>query len=145
MLGILGHSAFSDHLFSDFGETVDTRIKVLVTRMQFDLVKDRVVRFAAFWYTRSNSLTRLAFYIEPHLAPPATKRLLLARIALAQRRMAMLCTGLTGYHDKLFCTVTIIVDINDKLQTCALQFAQAEVNHLDLRLFLRCQYNTSLS
>src|SRR5260370_12934691 len=83
-------------LFSDFGETVDTRInklvklviartrkfgndssfvsrlepvpgirrdRVLVSRTQFDLVKDRVVRFAAFWYARLNSPTRLAFYI----------------------------------------------------------------------------------
>src|SRR6266849_4568100 len=165
-------------LFSDFGETIDTRIneliklviararkfgddssfvsrlepvpgvrrdRVLVSRMQFDLVKDCVVWFAAFRYTRLDSLTRLAFYVEPDLAPTAAKRLLLARIGLAERRMAMLCAGLTGYHDKLFSAVSIIVDINDELQTCALQFAQAKVNHLDLHLFLRCQHNTSLS
>src|SRR3989441_10252449 len=165
-------------LFSDFGETVDTRIyelvklviartrkfgndssfvsclepmpgvrwdRVLVSRVQFDLVKDRVVCFAAFGYTRLNSLTRLALYVEPDLAPAAAKRLLLAWIGLAERRMAMLCTGLTRYHDKFFRAVTIIVDINDKLQTCALQFAQAEVDHLDLHLFPRGQHNTGLS
>src|SRR5438270_6647167 len=114
--------------------------RVLVSRMQFDLVKDRVVCFAAFGYTRLNSLTRFAFYVEPDLAPAAAKRLLLAWIGLAERRMSMLCTGLTGYHDKLFRTVTIIVDINDQLQTCSLQFTQAEVDHLDLRLFLRRQH-----
>ena len=119
--------------------------RVLVSWMQFDLVKDRVVWFAAFRYTRLNSLTGLAFYIEPDLAPPAAKRLLLARIGLAERRMAMLCAGLTWYHDKLFRAVTIIIDVNDELQARALQFAQAEVDHLDLRLFLWRQHNTSLS
>src|SRR6266699_7059243 len=147
-------------LFSDFGETVDTRIyelvklviartrkfgndssfvsclepmpgvrwdRVLVSRVQFDLVKDRVVLFAAFRYICLNSLARFAFYIEPDFAPPAAKRLLLAWIRFAQRWMAMLGAGLTGYHDKLFRTVTIIVDIDDQLQTSALQFAQAEV------------------
>src|SRR5436305_4022629 len=112
--------------------------------MQFDLVKDRVVWFAAFRYTRLDSLTGLAFYIEPDLAPAAAKRLLLARIGLTERRMAMLCAGLTGYHDKCFRAVTIIVDINDKLQTCAIQFAQAEVDHLDLHLFARGRQNTGL-
>ena len=121
------------------------RDRVLVSRMQFDLVKDRVVRFATFWYTGLDSLTRLAFYVEPDLAPTAAKGLLLAWIGLAERWMAMLCAGLMGRHDKLFSAVTIIVDINDKLQTCALQFAQAKVDHLDLRLFWRCQHNTSLS
>src|SRR2546427_2635685 len=121
------------------------RDRVLVPRMQFDLVKDRVVCFAAFRYTRLNNLARLAFYVEPDLAPVAAKRLLLARIGLAERRMAMLCAGLTWYHDKLFRAVTIIIDVNDELQAGALQFAQAEVDHLDLRLFLWRQHNTSLS
>src|SRR6266851_242242 len=165
-------------LFSDFGETIDTRInelvklviawtrkfrddgpfvsrlepvpgvrgdRVLVSRMQFDLVKDRVVRFAAFRYMRLNRLARLAFYVEPDLAPTAAKGLLLTWIGLAEGWMAVLCAGLMRYHDKLLSAVTIIVDIHDKLQTCALQFAQAKVDHLDLRLFLRCQHNTSLS
>src|SRR6266851_3637410 len=107
--------------------------------------RDRVLGFATFRYTGLDSLTRLAFYVEPDLAPTAAKGLLLAWIGLAERWMAMLCAGLMRYHDKLLSAVTIIVDIHDKLQTCALQFAQAKVDHLDLRLFLRCQHNTSLS
>src|SRR5438034_6763969 len=159
-------------LFSDFGETKDTRInelvklvrartrkfrddgsfrsrlepvpgvrrdRVLVSRMQFDLVKDRVVWFAAFRYTRLNRLARLAFYVEPDLAPTAAKGLLLARIGLAERWMAMLCAGLMGYHDKLFRAVTIIVDIYDKLQTCALQFAQAKVRSEERRVGKECR------
>src|SRR5260370_3998069 len=162
-------------LFSDLGETIDTRIneliklviartrkfgddssfvsrlepvpgvrrdRVLVSRIQFDLVKDCVVWFAAFRYTRLDSLTWLAFYLEPYLTPTAAKRLLLDRIGLAERRQAILCAELTWCHYKLFSAVSIIVDINDKLQTCALQFAQAKVDHLYLHLFLRCQPNT---
>src|SRR5437762_2533426 len=108
-------------------------------------MKDRVVRFAPFRYTCLDRLTWLAFYVEPDLALTAAKGLLLAWIGLAERWMAMLRAGLTGRHDKLFSAVTIIIDINDKLQTCALQFAQAKIDHLDLRLFLRCQHNTCLS
>ena len=98
-------------LFSDFGETIDTRInelvklviawtrkfrdygplvsrlepvpgvrgdRVLVSRMQFDLVKDRIVRFAAFRYMRLNRLVGLTLCVEPDLAPTAAKGLLLA-------------------------------------------------------------------
>ena len=64
--------------------------------MQFDLVKDRVVWFAAFRYTRLNRLARLAFHVEPDLAPTAAKGLLLAWIGLAERWMAMLCAGFDG-------------------------------------------------
>src|SRR5438045_6144117 len=71
--------------------------RVLVSRMQFDLVKDRVVCFAALGYTRFNSLTRLAFYVEPDLAPAAAKCLLLAWLGPAERRMSMLFRGRTGY------------------------------------------------
>src|SRR2546421_11766045 len=84
------------------------RDRVLVSRTQFDLVKDRVVCFAAFRYTRLNRLARLAFYVEPDLAPTAAKGLLLARIGLTERWMAVLCAGLMGCHDKLFSAVPII-------------------------------------
>src|SRR5260370_31618098 len=94
---------------------------------------------------RLHSLARFALYVEPDFAPPASKRLLLAWIRFAERWMAMLGAGLTGYHDKLFRTVTIIVDIDDQLQTSSLQFAQADVYHLNLHLLLRCQLYTLLS
>src|SRR2546430_15375554 len=113
---VFGFARYS--LFSNFGETVDTRIselvelvvartrklgddgsfvsrlepmpgvrwdRILIPRVQFDLVKDRIVLFAARWYMRLDGLGRLTLYIEPDDAPATAKRLLFAGIRLAQR------------------------------------------------------------
>src|SRR2546422_308580 len=88
---------------------------ILFSGMEFDLVEYSIVRFATGRYSRLDRVAWFPLHIQPHLACTAAERLHLSWIA-PYRWMLVLGTRLPREQYQFFCTVAIIVDIDDDFQ-----------------------------